>query len=468
MRNYRRLSSCFVAIFFLVTFASSALSQDNETKNEEESEELTDQNICKELTEHRKSLGLKEKFSDFKEVVDFVFNKSKLGKSDLTVVNADPQQLVSSTFTDPQRGRNYIISLGVDKPAEISAQEFAAQTQQYEALTNKIEAQAKILARMSSTRSKMICSAIKRISNFSWEAYQRDIEKKSQFVWGKRHLEFLEVQKIVKKEVHDLHLRWIFVQNSSIDNVDRILRDPNTRNVVLMNHGREIGEILDANDAFYPPTFFKNISPSVRSLSLFSCHSTEAIKYYDLQNIFAKNPSYFHQRFLFSVRANGFMKQKNIAVLASFKYFLKGVDSFLYKNDPLHVGEWRPGGRSSGPICNLRSPDFSLRSGTVGLSLNGQFIGSVSAGRQGISADFDCSLLNGDGENTVVISNLRFNQSEQTVLTKDPFSLQFSIPEQFPTTLTLTSFKTVLNDDSSFRKSIFKFQAKKPVFEDLL
>ncbi len=468
MRNYRRLFSCLSLLIVGFFYTSNALSQlDNQTKTGEDSEEITDKNICKELVEHQKNTGLKEKLSDFKEVLDFVFNKNKLGKPDLQSVSVDPQKRVSPAFSNSGRGKNYIISLGVDKPSEITDQEFINQTQEYKKLTSKIEAQAKILARMSSTSSRAICSLVKRLNNFSWETYQADIEKKSQFIWGKRHLEFLEVENIVNRELPKLQKSWHFVRDSSIENVYRILRSPSTRNVILMNHGREIGEILDANDSFYPPSFFKGVSPSVRSLSFFACHSSEAINYYDLKNIFAANPSFFSERFLFSVRANQFMKQKNIAVLSSLKYFLRGVDSYLSKNDPISLDHWRPVHKSLVPTCSLKSSDFSLLSGTVGISLNGQFVNAMSANKSGISATFDCNLLKKDGENIVVLSNLRFNQSEQTSIASENFEINILIPENYKIDLTFDSRKTVFNSDSSFRKSIFKFRVVNLSVEDV-
>lgn len=419
--------------------------------------EITEENICQQLIKQRKSHSLNDKFEDLKDSLEILFRKSDLGKPEISQIETKSSRTNSCLKIT---GKNYIVSLGVDSSNEISQSELEYQIRTYEELNKKIENQTKILFRMSSSFTVPLCEMRKKFYKFSWQEYQRNLEEKKSLIWGKRHLEFLEVKKIVENEIaKNLKLDWTFVKDSTLESVYSLLKNQDTRHVILINHGRDGGEIFDGNEASYPPTFFNSISSSLESLALFACHSHEAINYYNLSEIFSQPSSSFRERTIFSVKPNQLQHEKNVALLSSLKFFIRNIDNYIadYKcGKEIHVSPQDPS-----QICRLESRNLILRRGTLGISLNGQFIGAATAPKEQISIEFNCSLLN-DKESNFVFSNLRMQESENATLDNNDFDIELtSLSKEKP--IIISNKKTVLTDNNLFRKRIFKVK-----FEDSL
>ncbi|MBP6218136.1 MAG: hypothetical protein KA436_06090 [Oligoflexales bacterium] len=445
-----------LGILFLSSFHLKAQTGDTE---------ITEENVCQKIISQKTSLSLSHRFEDLKDFFEVWFRKSALGKPDIWEIGQNPHSDANTCVPSQKslyftvKGKNYIVALGIDRPKELSQEEFDEQVASYSELTKEIEEQTKALVSMGARSSVSSCQNRKKKLHFSWVDYQNNLEKKKKLIWGKRYLEYLEVSKIVESEIRArLKIEWNFVKDSSLDNVHRLLRDDRTRHLVLINHGRDNGEIFDGNDSSYPPSFFGNTGRFLESLALFSCHSKEAISYYDLNRTLATKPSTYHSRVLFSVKPNQIQHEKNIAPISSLKYFLRHIDSYIYyRQCSRSTCEATTVLRTNRKDCHLESHNLNLNHGTLGFTLNGQFIGSLTAPKHGISLDFNCNLLQKEGEYNLVVSNLRFYDTEKIIVENADFDVSFNL-SRIDKKVVIKSQKTVFADDQSFRKRLFKLQ----------
>lgn len=353
---------------------------------------ITDENLCKKLHEQKKAMSFEEKLNFLKSGLKLRFQKSKFARPEILSLDVDPKNLISKPENHIEDD-HLVFILGVDQTQEISDSVFEEEIKRYSELKKTIKKQEKKLRQLARSRSTKSCRKKQKAFNFSWKNWEELHEEKNSLHWARRHDEHLQAQKIATKTLKDLKLPWHMIENESLENMHHILRSTKSKHVVFMTHGRDLGEIFDRCDSACPPTFFENLSPSIQSLSLFVCHSQKAVDFYNLEKMMTESPSYYDQRYIFSLKNNKIYGYENIAPLLLFKHFLRKVDHFLAKKSEFlnpvegHLQE-------SAPSCLLSTKGLNLKAGTVSITLNRHFIGSWEAPKTTDQIlEFPCPLL---------------------------------------------------------------------------
>jgi hypothetical protein len=423
-------------IFCLILTYSPLLSAN--TFNEE--------NLCEDLFKQKKSIGFHEKIDFVKAGLKLRFQKSKLAHPQ--VLTVEPGRVVPKPFHSSNE--HVIFTLGVREIEEVSQSTLKKELLRLEELTKSIDERRGILKHLIDQNSVQDCRKEQLKHAFSWDEWQSLQKEQSTLFWAKRYNEHVESKKIVTKALHGLKLPWRVIENESLENIYNFLHSTDTRHVILIAHGRDLGEIFDRCDAVCPANLFENLSPTIQSLSFFVCHSEEAIEYYNLEKFLKESKSNYRKRYLFYVNNNEIYGQNNIAPLSVFKYFLHDVDHFLAKN--AEDAETLTFNAEDAPVCSLSTKGLHLIAGTVSITLNGHLIGAWEALKFDQVVKFSCSYLK--DENKLVFSNARLHEALKF---EGDFDVTITSSDGSPM---LWNQRKILDDTGSLYRITFKPASK--------
>ncbi|MEE3078660.1 MAG: hypothetical protein VX341_04925, partial [Bdellovibrionota bacterium] len=121
---------------------------------------------------------------------------------------------------------------------------------------------------------------------------------------------------------------WIISFQTELNDLFNILNSPDTGSVILVSHANSRGELFDSKGKAIPVELFKNISPSIHTLSIFSCFGKKVFTYYKLKNLFSDKDSSYKKREINYVELT-FKQDKTPIHL--FISFLKKIDRKIHQ-----------------------------------------------------------------------------------------------------------------------------------------
>jgi hypothetical protein len=204
------------------------------------------------------------------------------------------------------------------------------------------------------------------------------------------------------KFYNEWHIRPVM----DINDLWNQLSGPMTENIVIVSHADKLGVIYDSLHNPIHPSFFKMLSPSVRSLSIFSCYGDKVFKHYDLDKLNQERTTVYRDSFLTTVRDNWYFPGK--AVYKGLKSFLYKIDKkiFRYKKrvHPLVLAEERRDLNYHFKI-NAKS---TIPVGQLALFVNGVFVYALDRLKIGWwnLQDIPHSLIKDNGPNKITIKKL--------------------------------------------------------------
>jgi len=273
---------------------------------------------------------------------------------------------------------------------------------------------------------------------------------------------------VLKDEKDNLKLEWEVKPIFDIKELLDAISSREVANVYIFAHGTDGGGIVDSYGNEIPNTFFKELSPSIMSVTVFTCYNQEAITHkYELKRNFLKGKSYTTNRYAIGLEESSLSGGSYKAPVISFRDHLKLVDEFLYtkikthykgKNgqlDSIKKGKgYYPLDLSQSTIktshqCELNIKGLRVMEGSVTFELNRRVIGALNGDKGGTSGDhkitFDCSLLkdnadhcpnpmstaNSDIHNVLMIGPVKMDLFGETIIdeSKKPlFTVEITHP----------------------------------------
>ena len=423
--------------------------------------QVDDEQVCPYLqTERKKTALVRDGWQLFKDAMTMKVRPKKVGYPAIQEVMVAGDSWVRAPASNSSyRGSSIIFSLGIDG-FEGQKQKMLDHRDRFQELEISIAEQQKILAKLmkpfviANRFSVARCEAKRQKYKFSWKSYIEQTAERNTLVYGQQFKEDSESRKILDSLLPRLHLKWDVVRGADIDVVYKFLKSRRVENMIIITHGRPGGEILDSDRSIYPPNFFRRISPSVRSIALFSCHSAEAAQHYALANELAVQPSYYSRRLLFTVKPNELYGKKDIAPLSTLKHFIKGVDGRLSAHrDPAftHIDRLTLNRDTYRESCVIRTKEFHVTKGTIGAFVNRTFVGAFAYGHHNPTITFDCDLLKKGSRNFLSFENLRY---KGTSAEEDG---QFSVVIDTPTQSAKITKQRHFAEAGDYQKSVFSF-----------
>lgn len=234
---------------------------------------------------------------------------------------------------------------------------------------------ARHIGRASSTSE---CLVRLRERNFDYLSFLRDSKNVSEKIKIlKPELEAHAMDKQINKLSRWVKKRWYIRRVFHMDDLKKELLKLDAKNIFIVAHARQNGQIVDSYNNALPASFFEDISPTIFSISLYNCYSTKTLDFYSLrENLDQEN--FYKFRYLFGVEEDDDFSKEQYAPLSRASKFINKVDRNVRRN--ISDSFW---GFSERPeYCSVTLDENSLKHlGQVGqkeihLSLAGKYLGT--------------------------------------------------------------------------------------------
>lgn len=235
------------------------------------------------------------------------------------------------------------------------------------------------------------CEKSQKSIGFDYELYQQTVMNFSAFSVPKEKFIAHIVQKNFSEVEEKLNLDWEYFPVSTLSEVHQYLNAGDVENIIIVSHGSQSGHIYDSNNNEFPAHFFKLISSSVRSITLFSCYSQKSSEnVYMLPKILSNSTSMHEERILISVKNNQIKGHESLILVTGFSAFLKKVDTYLSEQilSPINLNLAT---NSPKKKCSLVIKGIASIRDKIAVSINKHFIGTISPNSSTL-LNYPCSI----------------------------------------------------------------------------
>lgn len=262
-------------------------------------------------------------------------------------------------------------------------------------LDSEIRPWNEMAIRLIRSKDTESCEREAREMHFDLSLYRKLLGERNS-IWIPDQIDEARIAaRVIRRFTRHSSLAWEVIQSTDLEQVRQSLRDPLVEDVVIFAHGISGGRLLDSRGNAYPAGFFDEVSSSIRSLSIFACHSLESLEHYGLDRNLARGPSRHPNRLLFLARGSRLLGGEERVPVRGFRRFMREVEKRVLRFSP----DSSPS--SSGPVplpapiksCGLGMEGFYPVKGSFGFILNGHFIGAVHAGVPSGPFEYSCGFL---------------------------------------------------------------------------
>lgn len=418
--------------------------------------EVTDENLCSYLHNLRQSRSSLESEKQTREALVANLNPELMAYPEFNELESLHNSKNYKDIRHVRGLRNVIISLSPSAD-KIKTMISSGSWDTYLYLKNKLGKQVSIYNKLYRSSNLEKCERIKSKKKFSLIAYNKlkiDLNKfTTESLYEQHLLVKKQVDRINKKfNLQSTKLQWELISYGDLNMIHKILSSRDISNVVLIAHSSsEFKKIIDVNMNQVPTSFFSTLSPTIMSLSFYTCHSHNITETYDLKSKLKNQFSYFPKRFLNFVKPNEILAEGETPLMGLEAYlrrldrelalqleenllemtFLSGSDEYLEQK-----------------TCNLKIGNFSLQSGSLSLILNKSFLGQVKQNELNRTFSFPCHLLK--EKNTLLLQN----NSLQEKIKLEELPRDLNLNGEVKTTLVWKNFFDINN---SFQGSKIEF-----------
>lgn len=369
----------------------------------EVSREIGEENFCAYLEDlsHRKTQ--KKKALETREVLLENLNPGFMARPQMTPYRASPEILKSTSPAQMLKLRHVVISLSPRDEA-ITRMKESGELEEYLKLKKEVSRLTKTYNKLYRLKNKEACLELKAQTRFSVEKYQ-ELKRKLQEM---KTPAFYEQGVVIQKQFRalaskwnlssKLNLHWEFISTNSLQEVHQLLTSRDVGNVILITHSvGEYKKLVDAHFNQYPSTFFKQISPTIMSLSFFTCHSQNILSTYNLEDILTLTPTIHQERWLNFVSTNDWSSSPETVPGLGFKDFFQKLDHRLSITLQENILNQSVG--LNGPVlteqelCRLEVTLENESSAGLSVILNKVFIGHLDGTREKNIFMVPCSLF---------------------------------------------------------------------------
>lgn len=228
--------------------------------------------------------------------------------------------------------------------------------------------------RLARLKSVDECVARARADGYDPAEFPKLAKRRSELIDAELAAEQRPLARSIRKTLRKLRLSWTLIEVTELDQVKAALADPRTRNVVLLHHAMDSGQLIDSGRHGYPKSFFEGVSPALQSLSVFSCHAQKARALYSLDRVLGIGR--VSGRRLFTAKESRFLGKEGVVPMGVFRKFLAEIDRELSESAPP-----KPAAPSAASAqCPLRVRGATAIGSDYGLFVGGRYAGSLKQG----------------------------------------------------------------------------------------
>ena len=227
-------------------------------------------------------------------------------------------------------------------------------------------------------------------------------EKKFNFMSSKlksnknvnNHLSSKELRNQVYRAAKRFGLKneWIIVKYLTVQNLRERLESLDTANIIIAAHSSPDGNLIDSTGKVIPLSIFKKVSPTIKSLVVFSCFGKEVLTNYNLQENLKNSESIYKER---QVVVVGESSEENKTPVKAFGSFLKKQDSRIHREMRKSKKDSEANLYNDKGLCSI-ALNSNDKTGSFIVYLNNLPISAVQFGRN--KYEFSCNLLGSDNK----------------------------------------------------------------------
>ena len=390
-----------------------------------------DQKVCRYVhgLQVSRSMNREKKRSNDFQSVQAQINASRFAQLSLKSINTDPTLLQKDA--GDEKGRNIVL---VISPHGIYSDEEVNEAMKYYKSLMKtrklLVKKMNYLVDKTTDYEDCLQKQESEEHHFDAKAFDETNNAIANLSVASRMIELKQFMKQFKKVKRAwlpgrrLKQHWELVEMNTIDDIRTMVSDPHVKNLVIVSHGDSNGKVIDSGFNELPSLAFEWISPELLSLSFFSCHSSETANTYTLEESFKTQASTHPVRFLGHVNSSSIFESQNEVPTLALSSFIHDLDLALNRAEKAEAlaGKVLPKQPSSSVnTCQITLEAASISKGSLGLTLNDHWIGSLyphSIKQETFT--FPCSWK-AKGKNSLYLQN--FNLKEETSLMSDQFTI---------------------------------------------
>jgi len=305
--------------------------------------------------------------------------------------------------------KNYIFSI---MPSDTTSKEFEEELAEHLRLEAEIKKSNKNISKLFETKTYSECENERKKLDIDMIKddeiiYRLSLLKKTNNYFGHKSIE----QQVKRVEASGrLNAKWVVVKVTKLNELLEIIKKRNTGHIIIVAHATKSGSLMDSSGNVIPSTLFDQLSPSVKSINIFSCYGKKIDKKYGFANLLKFSRSYFSKRSTSIIEDSSEMDRTPI----------ENFWSYLYKIDrrlsQLPITTAKRGKEVKNDVCSVNVSTKYPGDNYI-LKLNKVFIASVSSQKREYT--FPCHLK--QERNLFKISSGGYH----TQLTEDDFNLSF-------------------------------------------
>jgi hypothetical protein len=378
---------------------------------------VTDEEVCQAIYSTQISFAAnqaaisKQKF----EAMQMVLNPKRYAQLGLDPVKMAPEMISQQPLEDMVSKRSLIMVLA---PTEEQKLDFEKLQPEFERLTDQFKSRRKKLKRLMKSQNFNECLENQAEIGFNYKEFKDITDSLSSFQIANRVKEFQifmkETRQAGKKLYVFKHLRlpWEVIEFNNLNDIRVALGSPDVANVIFVSHGESNGKIIDPRLNSVPATVFEWLSPSIQSISLFSCHTQDAIVSYRMKEQLASQISYHPIRYAGYVNTYGLLERSNQAPSLALSRFIEDIDKEMSMAQEgtrraQSIGRATLKKTPTPSLCSVQIRGATILKGSFAVKVNSKWAGVLypeTIDPSGFFA-FPCSWLNLNG-NRVFLENI--------------------------------------------------------------
>ena len=377
---------------------------------------VSENNLCEFIEHDKKLMNAETAGHAIRRILPAYLNPGSLTKPKPVLIETSSSFFEKTEVSTFAGLRNVVVSLA--PPPELISEAKLIELKIKRAEFKKSDRK---LGKLYREKNVDACNKRKSDSGFSYAEYKSIRQQlQTNYIFEKFHEQQKSIELMFKFETSRLNLfrhtklKWELIPSNTLNAVHQLLNDPSVGNLILITHSVESRhKMIDSMGNQYPSTFFNHFSPNLMSISFLTCHSSDILETYPLQQTFTQSNSIHQKKVLNFIEANDLLESGTTAPLNGFGDFLRRIDRSLTETIQENMLAQTFHSNSNVPIktrntCTIELPDVRVRKGTLSLILNRNFIGDLNPVETTGQFKFDCSILKNDGEdNTLLLQNSR-------------------------------------------------------------
>ncbi len=362
--------------------------------------------LCTDIQKARAQVHTPGFFKTIWDLLRLEFAPGSVVRLQESHVVTPPAEFIAQVAPLPANaGENIIFS--IEPPTDVTAApDFAAMQARYKALNARMKHDSKSLLELVKPKTLAGCISRAHKIKFDYAAYMKLAGDYQALHVVRQAEDAKDARKAAKKALGRVKLRWTYFPATDLGTVFQALRTRSVRNVVIISHGMSGGKLVDSRLNEYPLSFFSDLAPNLESLAIFACHGDETVGTYKIVEALKSFPSFHPQRMVIVSKGATLFGVPDSVPMAAFPSFMKKVDQRIRKLQKSAARARPTSWEAPKALCAATFYGLAVTQGTLGLVLNGKFIGTVDVvDPANPRLQFPCSWLD-RSKNILVLKSL--------------------------------------------------------------